>query len=273
MFDPDNIDYDEDEDDNDDFLEGLDGDDAPDVQNEEREEEQNEEEEEEEEDENFLNAEEEKEEEEESKFTEDDLELFNKKLNTDFKSTEELAAYMNKEEAKDTIDNDADELEKANNAIDFYEPLLKLDDESLMRKQLETVALQNKQDLNDEDVQIKIEEDLNNLKDAYVLDIKAEALRNKLTGFNEKAIENKKAIEGKRAQAEEALKQTNKEQLQSAFLEIGKTESFYGVDLDKKSISDSYKDVASGKFIDLITTDKKVQAELALMYANKETDL
>lgn len=264
------VDVEDDFDEEDIDLDGLDGieDDSQEEKEEGNQNDDDQKEEEEEENDNFLDNDQDQE--EDNEFTEKDLEVFNKKLNTNFKSTEELSAYMNKQEQESSQKKEDLELEKANTAIEYYSPILKLDDESLMRKQLETIALQNKKDLNDEDVKIEIEEELQALKDSHVLDIKADALRNKLKNLNQSALDSKNKIEDKRAAAVEAEKQTNKEKLQNAFLDIHKSESFFGIDLDKQSISDAYKDVSSGKFMERLNSDKKAQAELALLYKHRE---
>jgi len=199
-----------------------------------------------------------------------DLEAFNKKFDKDFKTEEELKNFMSdKEEVKDKISED-DLLDKANAQIEMLEPILPLGNEDLMRKQFESIAMGDGKNLNDEDVQIEIEEEIQDLKDKRVLDINADHLRTQLKELVKQSKTTRDGITTKRENKKLADEKVTKEQLQNEFVKLHGAKSFYGVDIDKKTIAEVYRKVSSGKFIEELIADKQAIAELALMHEYKD---
>jgi ribosome-associated toxin RatA of RatAB toxin-antitoxin module len=199
-----------------------------------------------------------------------DLEAFNKKFDKDFKTEEELKNFMSgKENADDAVKED-DLLDKANAQIEMLEPILPLGNEDLMRKQFESIAMGDGKNLNDEDVQISIEEDIQDLKDKRVLDINADHLRSQLKELVAQSKTTRDGIIGKREEKRLADEKVTKEQLQNEFVKLHGAKSFYGIDIDKKTIADVYRKVSSGKFIEELQSDKQAIAELALMHEYKD---
>lgn len=206
-----------------------------------------------------------------------DLEAFNKKFNKNFKTDEELKAFMDAKENEDNSVNEDEILESANNHLDILEPLLEIkngryvvDDVKLMTKEFETLALQNNQDLNDPDVQIEIEEKVQDLMDKGVLDIKANMLRENL----KKIVDNQQQTKNSIIQKREALRieqeKTEKENIQKELINFHNLDSFYGIKLNKKIVADAYKKISSGNFIENLKSDKKAMTELALIAEIKE---
>lgn len=199
-----------------------------------------------------------------------DLEIFNKKFDKDFKSEEELKAFLDGKDQEIETDSDDELLDKANSQIEMLEPILPLNDEDLMRKQFETIAMNDNKNLNDEDVKIDIEEQIQELKDGHLLDVKANMLRTDLKKMYAESKNSKKEIEGKRETIRLSEEKITKEKLQAEFIKLDAAESFYGIDLDRKTIAEVYQNVSSGKFIEELKSNKQAIAELALMFAYKE---
>ena len=186
-----------------------------------------------------------------------DLEDFNKKLNTDFKTEEELKNFMNGKDAEEAETKEATDLEAAQSDLDYYEPLLSLSNEELMTRQYESYAVSEKKDLNDEDVKYEIEEKVQ-----------------KLIEPPKKKVEPAKAIQAtisaKKEQDALDFAKTEKEQLQNAFAKVYNNQNFFGVKVSKEDITQEYKKVQSGEFMKELQSDKEAVAELALFRRYKE---
>lgn len=200
-----------------------------------------------------------------------DLIAFNKKFGKDFKNEEELKSFLDGKEEKEEAVTDDKILEQAENQLAILEPVILLSNEALMRKELETIALQKKKDLNDEDVKIEIEDDLQDMIDKGILDIKASYLRDKLIKIVDDSKKSKNDIVQKREALQKETEKTEKEQLQKELVAFHGLDSFYGVKLNKETVANVYKKINNGEFIKTLTTDKKAMAELALMAEVKET--
>lgn len=201
-----------------------------------------------------------------------DLEDLNKKLNTDFKTEEELKNFMKGKEAEETADKDTLALESAKSDLDYYVPLLSLSNEDLMTRQYESMAVQQKKDLNDEDVQFEIEEKVQKLLDSNTLDLYATNLRKEIQS---KKVDPANAIQSSitARKEQEALDfaKTEKEALQNAFAKVYNNQNFFGVKISKEDIAQEYKKVQSGEFMKELQSDKEAVAELALFRRFKET--
>jgi hypothetical protein len=207
-----------------------------------------------------------------------DLESFNKKFNQNFQSEKEMQDFFKKEDVeKESSDDDA-ALSNAENQLSILSPLLEvdaqgrnvIDDETLLQKQFESVAMQDGKDLNDEQVQYDIQEQLEDLRSKGVVNLQADALRTKLQNIVSGATESKKSILDKRETVKLEGEKISKEKLQNEFVGLYNQESFFGVALDKKKVGEVYQKVISGEFIKNLQSDNKAMAELALMAANKE---
>lgn len=199
-----------------------------------------------------------------------DLKIFNKKFNKDFQSEEELKTFLDGKDVEEEANTDDELLDKATSQIEMLEPILPMNDEDLMRKQFETIAINDNKNLNDEDVKIDIEEQIQELKDSKILDIKANLLRNQLQEMYNDSKKSKDSIINKRETLRLSEEKITKEKLQNEFVKLDSAKNFYGVDLDRKTIAEVYRKVASGKFIEELKSDKQAIAELALMSAYKE---
>lgn len=199
-----------------------------------------------------------------------DIESFNKQFGTKFQKAEELKEFLAKKEEAKEIDEDEKIFEQAQNQLDFLVPIVNLDDEGLMRKQFETMAVNDKKDLNDENVQIEINEKIEDLKDSRTLSLEARDLRRTLQDIIKQAEDSQKEISQKREAKALAEEKEFKSNLQKEFGNLYSMDNFYGVNLDKKTVQEVYQKVASGDFIKSISSDKKVLAELALMSAVKK---
>ena len=208
-----------------------------------------------------------------------DLEAFNKKFSQSFKSEQELQEFLKGKTQEEEADKDDQILLEASNQLSILEPYLeldasgidhKIDDEKLMRSQFETIAVKEGKDLNNEDVQIDIEEKIQELHDSGKFYKQANLLRNNITKAVDGYTKIKETITDKRATVKLEQEKLSKEKLQNEFVGLHSQGNFYGIDIDKKTIAEVYRNVASGKFIENLKTDNKAIAELALMAAYKE---
>lgn len=206
-----------------------------------------------------------------------DLEAFNKKFNTTFKSDEELRTFLDNKETQVENDQDDQALEQATTQIDALIPFLEkqngvyvVDSETLMLKQFQTVAMQENKNLNDPDVQLEITEKLEDLKDKGVLDIYADNLRNKLEKIVDQHTTTKNQIEQKREDKRLAEEKASQKSLQDELIGFYNVDNFYGVKLEKDLVKEVYQDINSGNFIESLQNDHKLVAELALMAKVKE---
>lgn len=207
-----------------------------------------------------------------------DIEKFNKQFNTNFKKQEDLKDFINsKEKEKETNEEDK-KLEEADNTISFIEPFLKtnaqgdylVNDETLMRKQFEAIALQKGKDLNNSDVIDQIETELADLINSGVLKYEARELRRTLDSNLKEAKQSKSTIvETRQNREKEEIKSFN-ESVQKEFLAFHANENFYGVKPSKEKILEAYRNVASGKFLKELGNNRKLIAELALIDVFKE---
>jgi hypothetical protein len=211
------------------------------------------------------------EEEEEAEDDDIDLEAFNKKMDTDFKTKEELKSFMKGEAAKDDLtDEDTKEYEKAKNTIDLYDPIVNLDDESLMREEFKAIEINKARNEgrtlspNDEDMLYEVEEKIQELKDSNVLDLKADKLRETLRDkFLNPAKQKVEGYDKKQEELKEAQRKSDDEKIQNKLADIYKNKNFYGITPEKERIAKAYKKVSSGKFIQELESNKEYQAELA----------
>lgn len=214
---------------------------------------------------------EEKEKEENKDFTQEDLEEFNKKMDTDFQTSKELKDFLNKTESKEDTPDEDKLLEETTQAIELYENIIGLDDEALMRKQFEQIAMDHKKDLNDEEVQAEINDKLEDLRDARQMDLRADKLRETL---REKVINPNKAkkqeIEDARKQRQEKEIQTAKEEVTDALSEYFKKKDFYGLKPDKEKLGKAYQRVMKGDLTKELQSNKKLAAEVATFLEYKE---
>lgn len=203
-------------------------------------------------------------------FSDEDLADFNKKLNKDFSSVEELKSYLNKEDHKEVEKESENKLEVIESRMDYISPLLDpnvTNDESLVRKELETVAINEGKDLADEEVQFDLDDKIQRIKDAYQMDIRANSIRKELKSMYDKFKVDADGIKAQKAQEEKQLLATEKEATMNAFAEIFKQESFFGIKPEKEVIQKAYKDANSGEFINKLKTDKNLLAKLAMIDA------
>lgn len=200
-----------------------------------------------------------------------DLEAFNKKLGTEYKTKSELKAALNLKEETSEDKKEEEELSNIEATLSMYEPIMRLSNEDIMRKQYESIAIQKQLDINDEDVQIDIEEKVQLLIDNGTLDLYAKDLRKEIEDkVLSPALEKKKEIETNRIQRENAKRKTEKENLQNAFADFYHTGNFYGIKPDKNKIAEVYKKASGSDFLQKISSDPKLKAELALFVEFKE---
>ena len=198
------------------------------------------------------------------------LEKFNENFGTAFTKQEELKEFLQDKEQKTQENIDLELYETSENQIKLLEPTVNLPDEDLMRKQYESIATQNGQDINDNFVMADINEKIEELRDKGTLGLEARDLRRSLDDIIDKAKNNIKSIDEKKQKIEIEHKENSKKDLQKEFAKIYGSEKFYGVDLNKETVEKAYRDAISGKTIEKLSSNKQDLAEFALFSYFKE---
>lgn len=200
-----------------------------------------------------------------------DIEAFNKKFGKNFKTEEEVKNFFEgknpEEEKKKTFD---DELAEVSNIVSILNDTINLKDEDLMREKLKNEARKLGKDVTNEDVLIEIEDELDEMSNRGVLDIKAEQIRFQIQQVLSIKNSEKQKLVDQKTQIETQKENAEKQNLQGALVEFLNNDNFYGIKLSKEVISEVYKEIRSNKFLDAIKSNPKEQAELALMKRFKE---
>lgn len=225
--------------------------------------EEEEDEEEQEEEESLFNDDAEDEQEEEG-LTAAELEAFNKKLGTNFKSAEELKANFQKEETQTEQQKEDAELQTLSNRVKLFDNYIQMEDKELVRNQFISDARVAGKDINNQDVLDEIEEKIQGSEDLGTLATLATTLRSNLSNAKNNAQQGVDAINSKRQQSQQQTAQQNVASLQTAFADILTEGEFMGIAVDKKILSDVYKKVRSEEFFNSVNNDQRKIARLAL---------
>lgn len=217
-----------------------------------------------EEEEEEESEEEEEEEENSTDFNAEELEILNKKLNTNFKSSEDLKKSLNAKDQETEQQQEDAEYKRLSNNVVLFDQYIALDNESLIREKFLSDASNDKRDITDPDIIEEIEEKIQGLKDLNTLDSMAETLRSNLSNQKEKTESSIQKIDEKRTFSEEQVKRKNTDDLQNAFTDIYTGGKFLGMDVTKEDIQDAYESVRTNKFFDSVNGNQEMIAKFAM---------
>lgn len=213
---------------------------------------------------------EEENEEDDSDLTEAELNAFNKKLGTDFKSVDDLKKSFNKEETESEEKKEAVLYDNLKEKVFLYDKYINMDNESLIRSQLMSEAQNKKLDINDPEVIDSVEEKLEGLKDLEQLDSMAETLRANLLSQKDKVETQVTSIDKKREDSEKATVAKNREDLEVALSNIFVNKTFYGAEVKKEDVLEVFKDITTGKFHDRVNSNQEMIAQFAMFVKFKD---
>lgn len=213
---------------------------------------------------------EEENEEDDSDLTEAELNAFNKKLGTDFKSVDDLKKSFNKEETESEEKKEAVLYDNLKEKVFLYDKYINMDNESLIRSQLMSEAQNKKLDINDPEVIDSVEEKLEGLKDLEQLDSMAETLRANLLSQKDKVETQVTSIDKKREDSEKATVAKNREDLEVALSNIFVDKTFYGAEVKKEDVLEVFKDITTGKFHDRVNNNQEMIAQFAMFVKFKD---
>lgn len=212
----------------------------------------------------LFNEDDENDDDDSTEFNEQELEVLNKKLGTDFKTVEELKKSFNAKDNESEQAKEDAEYKRLTNNIGLYDTYIKMDNESLMREQYLSEASKEKKDLNDPDVIDEIEEKIQGLIDLKTLDSVANTLRSNLQNEKDKTQLSIQKIDDKRTMTQQEIARKNTDDLQNAFTDIFAQGKFLGMDVTKKDITDAYESVRTNKFFDSINGNQEMIAKFAM---------
>ena len=204
------------------------------------------------------------EDENDQEMSDEDLASFNKKMGTDFKSSEELKKSFNKLDAKNEEEQEAIELTKYQKNVELYDEFIKMDDEQLIRHQLTSQAQLDKKDINSDEVKEEIEDTIAGLKDLNTLKTMADNLRGNLKNLKEKSQQSADKIIDKNNKKAQESSQKKLQEIQSTLTEVFQEGHFMGVEVTKEMMTEVYLDIKSEKFHDRANKDQGLIARLAL---------
>lgn len=199
-----------------------------------------------------------------------DLELFNKKLGTDFKSVEDLKKNFNSDEKRSELEKENTEYSILSNRITLFDKYIGMNNETLVRNQLISQAATAKKDINNQDVLDEIEEKISGLNDLEQLDSFAETLRSNLQTQKDKTQNSIDKIDDKRIETEEKIARKNTDDLQNALSDIFIKKEFLGISVTEKDIQDVYKDIRNDKFFERINNNQEMIAKFAMFVKYEE---
>lgn len=199
-----------------------------------------------------------------------DLKKLNEKLGTDFKDLDSIKNALKKDDEKAEIEKEKETFQQLSDSVSQYESYVSKTNEDLVRLSVTSDFHTAKKDINNPEVIQEIEDKIEALKDLGEIDKQGNLIRNELKNTLSDLKGKKEAIETKWATAETATAQKNKEDLQNAFAEFGKSGNFYGVKVTPDDIKEVYKEVVSGEFFKKVNSDQKSIAELALIRKFKD---
>lgn len=199
-----------------------------------------------------------------SDLTEKDLEVFNKKLGTDFKNVDELKKSFNKNDEESESQKEETEYNVLSNRITLYDKYIGMSNETLVKNQLLSQASAADKDINSPEVLEEIEEKIEGLKDLEQLDSYAETLRSNLQTQKDKTAVSIEKIESKRIASENAIARKNNDDLQNALADVYNKQEFLGVVVTKEDILDVYNSIKTNKFFESVNGNQEMIAKLAL---------
>lgn len=203
-------------------------------------------------------------EEDDSDLTEKDLEIFNKKLGTDFKNVDELKKSFNAKDEESESQKEETEYKILSNKIVLFEKYIGMSNEDLIRNQMLSEASASKKDIEDQEVIDEIEEKIEALKDLDTLDGYAETLRSNLQTQKDKTQTSIEKIENKKIESENAIAKKNNDNLQNALAEVYNQKQFMGVNVSKEDLLDVYENIKTNKFFESVNGNQEMIAKLAL---------
>jgi len=218
----------------------------------------------EEEEKNLFDEDQDDEDEDNEDFSDTELEAFNKKLGTDFKSVEDLKASFQAKDTESEQSKEDAEYEVMTNKVSLYDRYIGMDNENLIRNQLLSQATAAKKDINDPDVIAEIEEKIEGLNDLEQLDTMAETLRSNLQSQKDKTQSSIDSIDNKRTEVSNASARKNVDDLQNALSGIFDQKEFMGITVTKEDITQVYEDIRSNKFFESINNNQEMIAKVAM---------
>ena len=202
--------------------------------------------------------------EDDSDLTEKDLEIFNKKLGTDFKNVDELKKSFNAKDEESESQKEEAEYKILSNKIVLFDKYIGMSNEDLIRNQMLSEASAAKKDIEDQEVIDEIEEKIEALKDLDTLDGYAETLRSNLQTQKDKTQTSIEKIENKKIESENAIARKNNDDLQNALADVYNQKEFMGVTVTREDLLDVYENIRTNKFFESVNGNQEMIAKLAL---------
>lgn len=201
-----------------------------------------------------------------------EIEVFNKKLGTDFKTVEDFKKMLKTQDQDDSEKKEEVEYQTLQTRIGLFDQYIGMNNETLIRNQLISEAIKEKLDVNDPDVIKEIDEKIEGLNDLGQIDSYANTLRSNLQTQKEKTLNAIEKIENRRTESANAVAQKNIDDLQNALTDIYVKKEFMGVTVTKEDMREVYEDIRTEKFFKRINGNQEMIAKVA-MFLKKEEEL
>lgn len=199
-----------------------------------------------------------------------DIEEFNKKLGTDFKSIEDIKKSLKAEDVKDELSEEEKNYNVAKSLTESLASILEYDDETLTKEYFFSIASKEGKNVSSEEVKEEIEDRINVLKDSNTLKDFASNVRMNIKGSYEKNKSVVDTIDNKRSEREQKTIRERNENLQNAFSDIFKAKEFLGITVNQQDVTEAYKSIKNNSFFDKVNNNPQLVAKLAMFVLREE---
>lgn len=192
-----------------------------------------------------------------------ELAELNAKLGTDFESMAKLKESLKTEDKK----GEELQIEQERRYINYFRDLLdtkKYDDSALILEDKKITAINNNENLADEDVIERIKAEVALLEDSGMTSYAAKAIRDNLSMHLEKKEAVVNQYDSSKQLSAQQKEQKYKEDLQAGINEIFKQGKFFNIQPTKEDLLDIYKEVSKNKHIEHLKANPKDAVEFAL---------
>jgi len=201
-----------------------------------------------------------------------ELAELNAKLGTDFESMAKLKESLKTEDKK----GEEAQIDQERRYINYFKDLLdvrKYNDSALIFEDKKITAINNNENLGDEDVIERIKAEVSLLEDSGMTSYAAKAIRDNLTMHLEKKEAVVNQYDSSRQLSSQQKELKYKEELQAGINEIFKQGKFLNIKPTREDLLDIYKDVSKNKHIEHLKANPKDAVEYALFKRYKDVIL
>ena len=197
----------------------------------------------------------------------EELEILNKRFNTDYKSLEEFNARLKSEEGPN---EQVAKVEKMESAIAQFDKYLQYDDKDLVYQDIRAIKANQGVDVNDPEIAESIKDEVDSMT-ATQLSYAARTVKAEISAVKAKYEAETTSYRETTKKTAQQLEAERKEALISKAQKVYQSDNFYGLKLSKEQVISGYKASRSDKnIISQVKKDPASLLELQLLWENRE---